>query len=134
MAEANRESFATLKQAILSAPESARVGVSHLHDFCPGMFAQSIFMPAGMAAIIRVHSTQHFFVVVKGSCTVIDSQGNKLFIEAPHLGVTMPGIERVLYIHEDCICTTFHPTDLTDPEDIGKQVLAASQDQLEKSP
>lgn len=131
---AARQKFTALKEFMLGLPESQRLPFDNRHDFCPGLYARTIFMPAGMVAISRIHKTQHFFVVVKGSCTVIDSHGNKLLIEAPYLGVTMPGTERALHIHEDCIWTTFHPTDLTDPEEIGKQILADSLDQLEQSP
>jgi hypothetical protein len=128
-----RENITALKEFMLALPESERLPFDNRHDFCPGLYARTIFMPAGMVAISRIHKTQHFFVVVKGSCTVIDSHGNKLLIEAPYLGVTMPGTERALHIHEDCIWTTFHPTDLTDPEEIGKQILADSLIELEKS-
>lgn len=116
----------SLKQAMLALPDELKLPFENRHDFCPGLYARTIFMPKGMIAISRIHKTQHFFVVVKGSCTVIDSHGEKLLIEAPYLGVTMPGTERALHIHEDCIWTTFHPTQLTDPEEIGKQILENS--------
>lgn len=129
-----REKIEALKQLMLSLPDEVKIPFDNRHDFCPGMYARTIFMPAGMVAISGIHKTQHFFVVVKGSCTVVDSHGHRQLIEAPYMGVTMPGTERALHIHADCIWTTFHPTDLTDPEEIGKQILADSLDELEKAP
>lgn len=131
-----REKIEALKALMVSMPDEAKVPFDNRHDFCPGVYARTIFMPAGLVVISKIHKTQHFFVVVKGSCTVVDSHGTRQLIVAPHLGVTMPGTERALHIHEDCIWTTFHATNLTDPEEIGKQILADSLDDinLENSP
>ena len=129
-----REKIEALKQAMLALPDEVKLPFHNRHDFCPGLYARTIFMEAGSVVISKVHKTQHFFVCVQGSCTVVDSHGTRQLIEAPYLGVTMPGTERALHIHEDCIWTTFHVTDLTDPEEIGKQILADSLDDLEKVP
>lgn len=131
---AARDQIKALKECMLALPEDQKLPFDNRHDFCHGIYARTIFMKADTVVISKIHKTQHFFVVVKGSCTVIDSHGNKVFIEAPYLGVTMPGTERALHIHEDCIWTTFHVTDLTDPEAIGREILADSLDDLEKSP
>ncbi len=96
------------------------------HSFCPGVYARTIFMHAGAVLTSRIHKTQHFFVVSKGRCTVVDSHGTELHIEAPYMGVTMPGTKRALRIHEDTIWTTFHATDLTDVAEIEKAILAES--------
>lgn len=129
-----REKITALKQFMVGLPEEVKLSFDNRHDFCPGLYARTIFMAANTIVISKIHKTQHFFVVAKGSCTVVDSHGNRKLIAAPYLGVTMPGTERALHIHEDCIWTTFHVTDLTDPEEIGKQILADSLDELETSP
>lgn len=129
-----REKIEALKQTMLAMPDEVKLEFENRHDFCPGLYARTIFMKAGSVIVSKIHKTQHFFVVAQGSCTVVDSHGDRKFIAAPYLGVTMPGTERALHIHEDCIWTTFHVTDLTDPEEIGRQILADSLDDLEKSP
>lgn len=128
-----REKIAALKELMIALPDEVKLPFENRHDFCPGIYARTIFMAANTVVISKIHKTQHFFVVAKGSCTVVDSHGNRNLIVAPYLGVTMPGTERALHIHEDCIWTTFHVTDLTDPEEIGKQILADSLDE-ETSP
>lgn len=130
----SREKITALKDFMVALPDEVKLPFENRHDFCPGIYARTIFMAADTIVISKIHKTQHFFVVAKGSCTVVDSHGNKQLICAPHLGVTMPGTERALHIHEDCIWTTFHVTDLTDPVEIGKQILADSLDDLERSP
>ena len=104
------------------APQRAPFEVRH--DFCPGIYARTTFLPADTVAGARSHLTQHFFVLVKGSCTVIDSSGERLFIEAPHMGIVMPGTSHALHVHEDSIYTSFHATDLTDIEEIERTIVA----------
>jgi hypothetical protein len=79
------------------------------HWFTPGLYVREISMPKGAIVISRVHRTEHPFVISKGSVSVLDEHGQVTHYNAPHTGVTKPGARRVLYIHEDCIWTTFHP-------------------------
>jgi hypothetical protein len=78
-------------------------------------------MPKGAIVISRVHKTTHPFVVTKGHAAVMDEHGHVEQFKAPYSGITRPGARRVLFIHEDCVWTTFHagawPTD-TDPDAI----------------
>lgn len=129
-----REKITALKEFMVALPDEVKLPFENRHDFCPGIYARTIFMAADTVVISKIHKTQHFFVVAKGSCTVVDSHGNRQLIAAPYLGVTMPGTERALHIHEDCIWTTFHVTDLTDPEEIGKQILADSLNDIGETP
>lgn len=125
------------KRMILDIPEGpsnepiVRVGYVNGHQFCPGVYARSIFMPAGTYLSSKIHKTQHFFAVLQGSCTVRDSHGITTEIAAPYLGVTMPGTKRLLRIHEDCIWVTFHPTTLTDVDEIEREILAESFDEID---
>jgi len=134
--EGSREQIMALENAMLALPAEQRLAFDNRHDFCPGIYARTIFMPAGMVLTSQIHLTQHFFIVVKGSCTVIGSDGSKRFIEAPYMGVTMPGTKRALHIHEDCIWTTFHATDSTDVDEIGKKIMAQAFEEIpmEKAP
>jgi hypothetical protein len=102
------------------------VKFDNLHLFCPGVYARSVFMPKDTVLTSHIHKTKHFFLVSKGSCTVIDSHGQEQLLVAPYLGVTVPGTKRALRIHEDCIWTTFHATNLTDVEAIEREILAES--------
>lgn len=78
------------------------------HIFTPGLYARQIFMPAGSLIVSKIHKTEHPFIVSKGSVSVWIEDGEEIFIEAPHTGITKPGTRRVLYIHENCTWTTFH--------------------------
>ncbi len=77
------------------------------HIFTPGLYTREIFMPKGSLIVSRIHNTTHTFVVSKGHAAVL-VDGVVEHIKAPYTGITKPGTRRVLFIHEDCIWTTFH--------------------------
>ena len=93
------------------------------HSFTPGMYIREIFMPAGTILTTQIHKTEHPFVISKGRCLVYLNHENgwKEFV-APHSGITYPGTRRILFILEDTIWTTFHPTELTDLLEIEKHL------------
>lgn len=92
------------------------------HRFTPGLYCRTIFMPAGTLLTSKIHNTEHPFVVHSGKASVwIEGVGVE-HIAAPFVGVTKPGTRRLLYIHEDCTWSTFHPLveGESGPEDLPK--------------
>lgn len=78
------------------------------HNFVPGYYIRTIFMPAGTLITSQIHNTKHCFNVSKGIVDVRVNDEEWVRLEAPHWGVTQPGTRRVLVIAEDAIWTTFH--------------------------
>lgn len=100
------------------------------HRFTPGLYVREIFMPAGTIVVSRIHKTQHPFVISKGDCEVWSPGTGWQRLRAPHTGITLPGTQRLLLIHEDTIWTTFHPGPWTadyDPQQIVEMVSTAPQ-------
>lgn len=94
-----------------------------VHRFTPGLYVREIFMPKGTVVISKIHKTEHPYVVSKGVVSVwIDGVGVQKIV-APYTGITKPGTRRILYIHEDTVWTTFHPTDETDLARIEEAVI-----------
>lgn len=87
-----------------------------VHRFTPGLYVREIFMPKGSLVISKVHKTEHPYVISKGHAAVWTAGEGVAQLKAPHCGITKPGTCRVLFIHEDCIWTTFHPTTETSVE------------------
>lgn len=108
-----------------------------LHYFTPGLYTREIYMERGTVIISKIHKTEHPFVISKGSAYVKKNDGNWELLEAPYTGITYPGTRRVLIIEEDCIWTTFHPTDLSPTdfteEGINKTVAAIEDVIIEKN-
>jgi hypothetical protein len=96
------------------------------HHFSEGLYARELFIPAGVCLVGALHKTTHLYTVVKGRCKVSSQFGN-LDIEAPFMGETIPGTKRVIYAETDCVWIGFHPTNLTDIDEIGRQILEAEE-------
>ena len=114
------EQINRLEEAIAQGPLAQ---IPTLHLFPPRMYVRTVLMKAGTVWTSRIHKTEHPFVVSLGCCTVVDGEGERIVIQAPHLGVTKPGTRRALMIHEDMIWTTFHATNLNSVEEIEAEIL-----------
>lgn len=99
------------------------------HRFSPGLYLREILMPKGTRIIGKIHSTEHFNVVLTGKCTVITAEGIEE-IEAPHTFISKAGVQKVVVVHEDCQWQTLHVTDKTDIDEIEKEVIVEDYDQL----
>ena len=101
----------------------AQVECPLTHRFTEGLYVREIFMPAGTLITSKIHKTQHQYFVLQGKAIVwID--GKEELIEAPHIGITEPNTQRVLYILEDCVWATSHPNpDNETVEQIEERIL-----------
>ena len=99
------------------------------HRFTDGIYLREIFMPKGTRIIGKIHSTQHFNVILTGSCTVITAEGAEE-MKAPHTFISKAGVQKVIVVHEDCQWQTLHVTDKTDVEEIEKEVICKDYDSL----
>lgn len=94
------------------------------HTFTPGLYSRQITMPANSLILSETHGTRHQFVILQGSIIVI-IDGKKEMLQAPYSGITEPGTRRLLYVLEDCIFTTFHPTNIKPKSDSKEDVELA---------
>ena len=118
----------TLKAEVLNGSlEDAICDVKH--RFANGCYLREIFMPAGARVIGKIHATEHFNIILKGKVTVVTAEGKETF-SAPYTFVSKAGTQKVVLIHEDCIWQTVHVTESTDLEEIEKEVIADSYDDL----
>ena len=99
------------------------------HRFAPGLYLREILMPKGTRIIGKIHSTEHFNVVLTGKCTVITADETKE-ITAPYTFISKAGVQKVVIVHEDCQWQTLHVTDKTEIDEIEKEVITESYDQL----
>lgn len=109
--------FEALRQ---SAKELPQVECPLEHTFTKGLYTRQITMPAGAAVVSKIHKTQHPYVILKGVVDVY-RKGDREFtrLKAGHRGITEPGTERLLLVHEETVWVTFHPNP-TDEQDLEK--------------
>lgn len=93
------------------------------HYFAPDVYLREIFMPAGAVVIGKIHKTEHFNLIEKGSVSIIHADGTTEKLIAPHTFVSKPGVQKVLYIHEDCIWRTIHVTSERDLERLEAELI-----------
>ena len=84
------------------------------HRFAPGVYLREIRMPAGTVVIGKIHRTEHFNVLIQGACLIVHDDGRREELRAPLTFVSKAGVQKVLYILEDMIWQTIHPTTETD--------------------
>lgn len=84
------------------------------HHFAPGVYLRQIFMPADTVVIGKVHRTEHFNIILAGACILVHEDGRRETLTAPCTFVSKPGVQKVLYIIEDTLWQTVHPTHETD--------------------
>jgi hypothetical protein len=84
------------------------------HHFSPGLYLREIFMPAGTVVIGRIHKTEHFNILVQGSCAIVHDDFRREVLQAPMVFVSKAGVQKALYILEDMIWMTTHVSEETD--------------------
>ena len=128
----NRDIITDTAKSLIEAVERGEleeVDCTVEHRFSPGLYLREIFMPAGTRIIGKIHATEHFNIVLTGSCTMITAEGIEE-IKAPYTFISKAGIQKCLVIHEDCVWQTTHVTDSKDVEEIEKQVIVECYDNL----
>ena len=93
------------------------------HSFAEGCYIREIYNPANEIIITAIHAQSHPFFLLKGEMSILTHDGIE-HIEAPHYGITKPGVKRVIYTHTPCNFVTVHATELTDPDEIVEAVTA----------
>jgi len=93
------------------------------HKFTPGLYCREIFMPAGTLLTSKIHRTEHPFVIAKGRVSVWTERDGVIELSSPHNGTTYPNTRRILYIHEDCVWITYHPTTKTTVEEVEAEII-----------
>jgi quercetin dioxygenase-like cupin family protein len=89
------------------------------HNFCNGLYARTMHIPAGTVLTGAVHKDESFFVVRKGLLVVTTDNGTAQ-VGAGFMSVTKANTKRAGVALTDVEVTTFHanPTNETDPQAI----------------
>jgi quercetin dioxygenase-like cupin family protein len=110
--------------------EGEQIEMPLIHDFAPGLYIRQIFMKKGTFVIGKTHKTEHFNIVLAGSAKVM-IDGEVELIQAPDLFKSGAGVKKVLYILEDMIWATTHPTNETDLKVLEAQLILSSEEERE---
>lgn len=100
--------------------------VKPIHHFGPNVYMRQLDVSAGTMVVSKMHKTEHFGIMLKGSMTVLTENGIQL-IEAPQIIKTPIGTKRIVYFHEDSSFLTIHPTSETDLDKIEADVIVPQE-------
>jgi hypothetical protein len=115
-----QEQIAELGALLRQMPQ---VNPQTTHMLCGGVYARSVFMPAGTAVVGCIHKSNHIIVQVCGDTTITTPDG-PVRLTGWHMFPVKAGAARALYIHEDTIWTSFHHTTKTTVEEIENDLIA----------
>lgn len=122
--------IADLQQAMVEAIASGdqvEIKGETEHFIVPGLlYGRKTNVPAGATIISAVHKAPHITVALKGIATVVDEEGNKKDVFAPHVFVTPAGTQRAIYAHTEVEWLTVHACEETDIEVIEKLLYSTS--------
>tara|TARA_R100000951_G_C2647740_1_gene183168 strand:- start:144 stop:590 length:447 start_codon:yes stop_codon:yes gene_type:complete len=100
------------------------------HTFTEKQYIREIKFPKGELLVTKIHKVQHPFFLLKGEISFLTEEGETR-ISAPYYGVTNAGTKRVIYVHEDTIFVTVHPTSSKDLDEIEEELIAKDYNELE---
>tara|TARA_R110000851_G_scaffold29319_3_gene80819 strand:- start:148 stop:564 length:417 start_codon:yes stop_codon:yes gene_type:complete len=126
-----REDILKLESAVAELPQADQT-MRLIHHFAPGLYARELFMAAGDTLIGKIHKHAHLNILLEGT-VVVDTEFGRQHMTGPHIWVSVPYTKRAIYNQTDTRWITFHPTTLTDLDEIEAEVVAESYDNhLEK--
>lgn len=99
------------------------------HSFSHKVYGREIPIAKDTLIVGKIHKYAAMNVLLKGEVSVL-SQDGAVRLKAPHTFVSSPGAKRVIFAHEDSIWANFHGTELTDPEQIEKEMIAKSYEEV----
>ncbi len=104
------------------------------HYFAPHVYVREILMHSdggkGVIIIGHEHKTEHLNTVLIGKAWVV-MDGVIHHIVAPCTFKSMPGVRKVLFVYEDMIWQTVHPTDETDLGKLTEMLIKKSESFLQ---
>lgn len=119
------DKLAQLERLILAVPQ---VDLRTRHEVSGGVYARTIYIPAGTVLTGATHKKDHINIVV-GDITVSTDDGMKR-ITGHHVLPTKAGMKRGGFAHADTVWTTVCHTELTDIAAIEDELVVES-DQLQ---
>lgn len=99
-----------LEAEMRDMPQAA---IKTTHTFGPGFYCRTIELDAGITLVGKVHSTEHVFLLSKGTLLVVTEDGEQE-LRAPCQLVCRAGLKRAGHAVTDCVVTNVHITTETD--------------------
>jgi len=117
-----------IEQEILKMPQ---VTLPVEHYQIDGVYARSMFIPAGTLLTGKIHNFESIAILAKGRIRITNGTDSYIISEG-HIMVDQPGVKRLGYAETDVIFITVHRTDNTEIEAIEKELVSATFEEYEQ--
>jgi hypothetical protein len=124
-----RQRIFRLQDALANEPQWAG---EPQHNFAPGSYARTLFLPAGVVVVGKIHKHAHQNIVSYGHVMVMTEGEGLQEIRGPVVFTSSPGTKRALCAIEDTLWTTVHVTDETDLAKVEAHVIAPTYEDYEQ--
>jgi hypothetical protein len=110
----------SLEKALLELPQ---VDMPVVHDFCDGLYARTLIIPAGVCLTGAIHRDASFFVVRSGVLVITDGE-SQVQVGPGFMASTPAHTKKAGIAVTDVVCTTFHPnpSGITDPDALWEMI------------
>jgi hypothetical protein len=117
-----RQSVQVIKDAISELPQYEP---ETEHYFHAGMYCRMVKRCAGALIIGKVHTQEHFYVVMSGTVAISQEGEPAKEVTGPAVIKSYPGTQRAVYALTDAVCLTMHATDATTVEEAEARLVEA---------
>ena len=117
-----------IEQEILKMPQ---VELPIEHYQIDGVYARSMFIPAGTILTGKIHNFESIAILAKGRIRITNGTESYIISEG-HIMVDKPGVKRLGYAETDVIFITVHRTDNIEIEAIEKELVSATFEEYQQ--
>lgn len=100
------------------------------HTLIDGVYTRKLFIPKGSFLVGKVHLKECVNIVAKGDISILTETGMGR-IQAGHIAVSQPGIQKLGYAHEDTVFVNVFQTDETSIDKIEAEIASEDHPALE---
>ena len=100
------------------------------HYQIKGVYARSMFVPAGMMITGKIHNFESIGILAQGTMRITNGE-TSVVVSAPYITVDKPGIKRLGYAETDCTFISIHRTDAEEIADIEDELVSDTFEEFE---
>ena len=101
------------------------------HYQIKGVYARSMFIPAGTLLTGKIHNFESIAILAKGTIRITNGTESYVISEG-HIMVDQPGVKRLGYAETDVVFITVHRTDNIEIEAIEDELVSATFEEYEQ--
>jgi hypothetical protein len=116
-----RQSIQKFAQFLMTLENQIEFPVEH--TLIDGVYTRTLFIPKGSFLVGKIHLKECVNIVAKGDISILTETGMGR-IQAGHIAVSKPGIQKLGYAHEDTVFVNVFRTDETDINKIEAEIAS----------